>query len=203
MSIREGSGQVRSLTRLAASVREACATLAAFVAARRSERKALAAELRRILGEADSESRLLLSAVGRSFVTPIDRVVLADLATKLPDIVERLSGVADLAHGHRLGDLPPDVIGSVAFLERGAELIDHGVHQFGRPDRLLETQHELRRLMREVRRNLRHGITESTASTPDSRSAMRDRDVLIQLVRAVEAFDAVTDLLRTVAIQES
>ncbi|MDO5494760.1 MAG: hypothetical protein Q4G64_03510 [bacterium] len=203
MSILAGKAHIGPLTGLADGLGRTCSTLSALLGAERPERKQLATELGELLEEADAAARVLLGDVARSFITPIDRVMLADLATGIPDVIERLYGTGELILEHRIGKVPEDAGRALASIERSAEIIGESVRSFGRPRDLIPLQHEIRRLMRDARSTIRRGLAETVSATPDPRLAQRERDILQQLIRVTEGVDTVAGTLRGVAVRES
>lgn len=203
MSFLAGRAHVSALAGLGDQLGAATATLSALLGVERPERRALGTDLAAILAAADKDSRALLIEVERAFVTPIDRVLLADLSTAIPDVIERLHGAAELILEHRLGEVPDETVDAIALIERAAEIIAEGLRSFGNPRNLIPLQYELRRIMREARSSLRQGLAEAVSSTPDPRLAQRERDVIRQFQRATESVDAVAAILRSVAVRES
>ncbi len=203
MSIYAGKAHVSSLASLSDSLSRACSALSALMGAERPERKPLDSELQELLQDSDASARALLGEVERSFITPIDRVLLADLSVGIPDVIERLHGTGHLILEHRVGSIPEDAVSAMTSIERAAEIIGESVRSFGRPRELIPYQHELRRLMRDARHALRRGLGETVSATPDPRLAQRERDILKQLERVTDAVDAVAGTLRSVAVRES
>lgn len=203
MSRLSGKGQLATLAHIAERLSAASGFFIAALTASRAERGPIYKDLSATLAEADSASRLLLNETQRAFYTPIDRVLLTDLAAQIPDVIETLDAAVHMTVMHRLRNLSDLTIAAAGHLQRACEVTQAAVNVIGSPRSVPPQIAEIRRLVREASGEIRGALAEVMASTPDPKRMMRERDVLTHLQHVGDALLIVAGTLRSLSVRES
>lgn len=199
----EGSSHFSALGAAGNKLLDEVHYLAALMAAARTERGPISKEISLLRDSISAECRTLHRRIERAFVLPVNRTLLAQLAAALPELADRVDGVAHMITAHRLGAPHAETITVMSLIERAVEIEVDALGHLRKATLLEDQYHEVARLTREARRELRVGLAEIVSGAPDARHAMRAHDVLDHLRAVIDSVYEIAGILRAIAIQES
>jgi len=177
--------------------------LGRLLGAPRSERKALAAELRDAEHAADEATHEIMRRLNQTFVTPFDRQDLYGLASGLDDCMDHMEEAGDLIVLYKLDALPNRVSNQVDVLRRCAEVTAAAMPRLRSMKDLADYWVEINRLENEADKSYRKLLAELFNGSIDPVELMKLKDVVDALEAAADAFESVANLVETIALKES
>jgi predicted phosphate transport protein (TIGR00153 family) len=177
--------------------------LSRLLGAPRSERKALAAELRDAEHAADEATHEIMRRLNQTFVTPFDRQDLYGLASGLDDCMDHMEEAGDLIVLYKLDALPNRVSNQVDVLRRCAEVTAAAMPRLRSMKDLADYWVEINRLENEADKSYRKLLAELFNGGVDPVELMKLKDVIDALEAAADAFESVANLVETIALKES
>jgi uncharacterized protein len=194
------------LERGAGLAREVGGLLADCCAASPGDREALVARMHQIEHEADAVIAEVYEALNRTFVTPLDRSDIYQLASALEGIVDDVFGTALQFVVHAMEDLPPGSCDLAALIRRACEAVEAAVADLRglrHPDRIREQCALLDRLESEGDRIFRTRIAEMFRTEHDAIRLIKHKEFLEGLEETLDACDDVGNALRTIVIKNA
>jgi uncharacterized protein Yka (UPF0111/DUF47 family) len=194
------------LERGAGLAREVGGLLADCCAASPGDREALVARMHQIEHEADAVIAEVYEALNRTFVTPLDRSDIYQLAAALEGIVDDVFATALQFVVHAMEDLPPGSCDLAALIRRACEAVEAAVSDLrGLKDsaRIREQCALLDRLESEGDRIFRTRIAEMFRTEHDAIRLIKHKEFLEGLEETLDACDDVGHALRTIVIKNA
>lgn len=177
--------------------------LGRMLGAERTERKAIAGELRDAEHTADEATHAIMRKLNQTFVTPFDRHDIYGLASGLDDCMDLMEEAADLIVLYKIGTLPPRVEQQVDVLRRCAEVTAQAMPRLRSMQDLADYWVEVNRLENEADKVYRKLLAEMFNGGMDPVDLMKLKDVVDALEGAADAFERVANLVETIALKES
>ena len=177
--------------------------LAQLVAADRPARVNLAKELHDVEHLADDATHELVKKVNASFVTPLDRDDLLYLASSIDDCMDYMDEAGDLIVLYKIDQLAPEIIQLVSILERCSELTVQAMPKVKTMGNLREYWVEINRLENEADKVYRSGIADLFERETDAKNVIKQKDVILTLEAAVDAFETLANTVEAIAVKES
>jgi uncharacterized protein len=194
------------LERGAALAREVGGLLADCCAAEPADREALVARMHQIEHESDDVIAEVYEALNRTFVTPLDRSDIYQLASALEGIVDDVFGTALQFVVHAMEDLPPGSCELSALIRRACEAVDTAVRdlrELKNAARIREQCELLDRLESEGDRIFRMNIAEMFRTETDAIRLIKHKEFLEGLEDTLDACDDVGNALLTIVIKNA
>ena len=194
------------LERGAALAREVGGLLADCCAAAPPEREALVARMHQIEHESDRVIAEVYEALNRTFVTPLDRSDIYQLASALEGIVDDVFGTALQVVVHAMEDLPPGSCELSALIRAACEAVHTAVRNLRemKDAALIREQCELlNRLESEGDRIFRTNIAEMFRNETDAIRLIKHKEFLEGLEETLDACDDVGNALLTIVIKNA
>jgi uncharacterized protein len=194
------------LERGAGLVREVGGLLAECCAVAPGDREPLVARMHQLEHESDAVIAEVYEALNRTFVTPLDRSDIYQLATALEGIVDDVFGTALQFVVHAMDDLPPGSCELSALIQRACEAVEAAVGDLRGlkdPDRIREQCGLLDRLESEGDRIFRTNIAEMFRTESDAIRLIKHKEFLESLEETLDACDDVGSALLTILIKNA
>jgi uncharacterized protein Yka (UPF0111/DUF47 family) len=194
------------LERGAGLVREVGALLAECCAVAPGDREPLVARMHQLEHESDAVIAEVYEALNRTFVTPLDRSDIYQLATALEGIVDDVFGTALQFVVHAMDDLPPGSCELSELIRRACEAVEAAVGDLRglkEPDRIREQCGLLDRLESEGDRIFRTNIAEMFRTESDAIRLIKYKEFLEGLEDTLDACDDVGSALLTILIKNA
>lgn len=154
--------------------------------------------------EADSAVRAVYDALSRTFVTPIDRSDIYDLASRLEEVVDLLHATAMHVRVHAMSDMPDGALALCEKLTASCREIAAGVEGL-RHTRQLDAVHAraraASRLEHEADEIFRSHVARLFREERDAIRLIQHREFLEGLERAIDACDHVGGVLTAIVIK--
>jgi uncharacterized protein len=194
------------LQRGACLAHEAGALLAECCTAAPEDREALVGRMREVEHRADGVMAEVYEALNRTFVTPLDRSDIYDLASSLEGIVDDVFATALQVVVHAMEDLPPGSRELAALIEQACAAIElavsdlRGMKHLGR----IRNQCELLdRLESEGDRIYRTQLASMFRTETNAIRLIKHKEFLEGLEDTLDTCDDVSGALRTIVIKNA
>jgi uncharacterized protein Yka (UPF0111/DUF47 family) len=194
------------LERGAALAREIGGLLAECCAASPHDREALVARMHQIEHLADDVIAEVYEALNRTFVTPLDRSDIYQIASALEGIVDDVFSTALQFVVHAMDDLPPGSSELAALIRRACEAVDTAVgdlRELKNASRIREQCELLDRLESDGDRIFRMHIAEMFRTETDAIRLIKHKEFLEGLEDTIDACDDVGNALLTILIKNA
>lgn len=186
--------------------REVGVLIAECCAAPPAEREGLVARMHHLEHESDDVIAEVYEALNRTFVTPLDRSDIYQLASALEGIVDDVFATALQFVVHAMDDLPPGSCELSALIRRACEAVEAAVgdlRQLRNAARIREQCELLDRLETEGDRIFRMQIAEMFRTETDAIRLIKHKEFLEGLEETLDACNDVGDALLTVVIKNA
>lgn len=191
------------LTECASHLIRGSQLLAQIVTADKETRRVRAKELHSVENDADEATHAIVKKVNASFVTPLDRDDLLMLASHIDDCMDFMDEAGDLIVLYKLDDLAPEIIQLVEILQRCAELTVQAIPKLQNMDSLRDYWVEINRLENQGDKIYRTAIAELFDREDDAKQIIKQKDVILTLEAAVDAFETFANLIEAITVKES
>jgi predicted phosphate transport protein (TIGR00153 family) len=167
------------------------------------ERTDLAREIKAVENEADRVTHDILHRLNNTFVTPIDREDILQLASALDDVVDLTEEASDLLVLYKI-EAPMDQAQALAnILVDACRQIAKGMPRLRSFDSISHFVVEIHRLENEGDRISREAVASLFETGIDPMVVIRWKDVFDRLEGAIDATEKVADVLESVVIKNS
>jgi uncharacterized protein len=165
------------------------------------DRRALVDEIKDREHEGDRVTHEIVQLVNKTFVTPIDREDIFDLATALDDICDFMDQVADELNLYGVEEVPPEAIEQAGVILRAVSKIADAVHGL---DGLKDISHHLidvHTLEDEGDRIVRSATARLFRDGLDPLVVIRWKDIHHDLEQAVDGCERAAHVLESIYLK--
>jgi predicted phosphate transport protein (TIGR00153 family) len=167
------------------------------------ERKDLAREIKAVENDGDRVTHDILHRLNNTFVTPIDREDILQLASALDDVVDLTEEAADLLVLYKI-EAPMDQAHALAsILVDACRQIEKGMPRLRSFDAISHYVVEIHRLENEGDKISREAVASLFENGIDPMVVIRWKDIFDRLEGAIDATEKVADVLESVVIKNS
>ena len=155
--------------------------------------------------EGDEFTHRIIRRLNTSFVTPVDREDIYELATALDDVLDAVEGAADLFELHAIREPLPQMAAQVDVLVRAAQQTEEalGLLQKMDRDRLEPYWIEINTLENEGDVLFRHGLAELFSGEHDAMDVLRWKEVLEVLEEALDGLEKVANIVESIVLKHA
>ncbi|WP_222842720.1 DUF47 domain-containing protein [Buchananella hordeovulneris] len=169
----------------------------------RQERKEHLKTLHDAEHAADEAIHEVFTRMNSTFVTPLDRDDLAELAATLDDCVDEIDEAGDLIYLYKLGELPSDLVEMVEIIAQCAALTNDAIPRLRDLQSLKEYWLEINRLENAGDKLYRHMLASLFETEPDPIQIIKLKDVTKSLESAIDHFEVLAHVIETIAVKEA
>jgi hypothetical protein len=194
------------LERGAALAREVGGLLVECCGAAPADREAIVARMHGLEHEADNVIAEVYEALNRTFVTPLDRSDIYQLAASLEGIVDDVFATALQFVVHAMEDLPAGSCELSSLIRRACEAVESAVGDLRgmkNPERIREQCELLDRLESQGDQIFRTRIAEMFRTESDAIRLIKHKEFLEGLEETLDACDDVGNALMTIVIKNA
>jgi uncharacterized protein len=158
-------------------------------------------DIRELEHEGDRLTREVINLLNRTFVTPLDRDDMYNLASAIDDVCDFVDEAADNIDAYEVRDVPEKARLQAAVIHRAASRLHEAVgllEGFKDSRRQLEA---LRELEDEGDRLVRDAVADLFRSGQDPLMIIRWKDIHEQLEDAVDACETAADVLEAILVK--
>jgi uncharacterized protein len=182
---------------------EAGVALLAEMLGENADHADVAARMRTAEHEADETTHELFRRVNSTFVTPFDREDIYRLGSGLDDVMDDMDEVVDMILLYEVKILPAELSEQVEVLQRCAELTAAAMPGLQSPGGLQDYWIEINRLENTGDRNHRRILARLFSGEFKTIEVLKLKDIVEKLEAAIDAFEAVANIVEQIAVKES
>lgn len=153
--------------------------------------------------EMDEVTHEVMRRLNTTFVTPIDREDIHELASSLDDVLDHLDAAADLFVLHRIEEPLPEMKAQAELLLRAARSTDEAMRKLPAFDTLSSYWVEINRLENEGDRIYRKGIADLFSGDYKAMDVLKWRDIIDELEAAMDELEDVANTLEGIALKQA
>ena len=191
-----------ALTQLSQKL-QAGADMLAEVLDDEADRAGIAERLSRAESEADDITHDIIGKVNRTFVTPIDREDIYDLATQLDAVMNLMDETADLIMLYDVAGLPKEFAKQVSVLQRCAELTVDAMPRLRSRKELSDYWTEVKRLESSGDKQYRRILAKLFDGRYEALEVMKLKDIIEAMEGAIDGFETVAKTIEQIVVKES
>jgi predicted phosphate transport protein (TIGR00153 family) len=155
--------------------------------------------------EGDEVTHAIIRRLNTSFVTPIDREDIYQLATALDDVMDGVEAVSDLFLLHQIEAPLPQMKAQVDVLLRATEQTEQALMLLPKMDRgPLETYWiEINTLENEGDQLYRHAVAELFSGEHKAMDVLRWKEVIENLEEALDGTENVANIIESIVLKHA
>jgi uncharacterized protein len=167
------------------------------------------ARLEALEHQGDQTTHVMMQALHKTFITPLDREDITSLAQRLDDVTDLIWAAADRLRVFRIEAITPTARGMARVLERQAQALDEAVpllRDGRRMAAILPHTVEINRLENEVDDLLRDGVSKLFANPDDPRDivlSLKWREIYEFLEGASDKAEDAANVLEGIVIKHA
>jgi len=178
------------------------AGLLAEMLAENADREAVAERMRAAEHAADETTHAIVKKVNSTFVTPFDREDLYKLGSGLDDVMDMMDEAVDLILLYEVSTIPTELSAQVDVLQRCAELTSAAMPRLQSMNSLEDYWIEINRLENTGDRNHRRMLAQLFSGEYKTIEVLKLKDIVESLEAAIDAFEAVANIVEQIAVKE-
>ncbi|HZI94891.1 MAG TPA: DUF47 family protein [Patescibacteria group bacterium] len=187
---------------MADKINEAAGLLKAMVeTAERPEE--YAARIKHVEHQCDELTHNLVRKLNSTFITPLDREDIHDLAVKLDDVVDLIDSTADRMVAFRIKGTSVEVHGLTDVLRRQTEVIKLAVTNLGRTDKILDRCIEIHSLENEGDRLFHKGLVRLFSEVKDPIELLKQKEIIEKIEHATDRCEDVANVLEGIMLKNA
>jgi uncharacterized protein len=164
---------------------------------------AKARRLHDIEHEADEVTHEIMRRLNTTFVTPLDREDIHELASLLDDVLDHVDAAADLLVLHKIDQPLPEMKTQADLLVRAAHTTREALEKLPDFRSLTEYFIEINRLENEADRIYRQAIADLFSGDYKAMDVLKWKDILDELEAAMDELEDVANALEGIALKQA
>jgi len=157
--------------------------------------------IKRLEHEADQLTHEVVNRLDRTFITPLDREDIHQLASDLDDVMDAIDGAARRAQIFRLGIAPPPVKVLVEVIERMVATLGEGVGRLKKGDDVMRLCIEAKKLEEEGDAIYHEALGELFDKEKDALEVIKWKEIYDNLERTLDQAEDVANVLESITIK--
>ena len=155
--------------------------------------------------EGDEVTHAIIRRLNTSFITPMDREDIYQLATALDDVLDAVDAVADLLLLHGIEAPLPQMKQQVDVLLRAAEQTEQAMRHLPKMDRerLQPYWVEINTLENEGDQIYRHAVAELFSGEHRAMDVLRWKEVIENLEEALDGLENVANIVESIVLKNA
>jgi predicted phosphate transport protein (TIGR00153 family) len=155
--------------------------------------------------EGDEVTHAIIRRLNTTFVTPMDREDIYQLATALDDVLDAVEAVGDLFVLHRIAMPLPEMKAQIDVLVLAAEQTEHAFRALRdmKRDRLEPYWIEINRLENEGDRLYRRAIADLFSGEHRAMDVLKWKEVIENLEEALDGLENVANIIESIVLKHA
>ncbi|MGH2682203.1 MAG: DUF47 domain-containing protein [Actinomycetota bacterium] len=153
--------------------------------------------------EADEVTHEIMRRLNTTFVTPLDREDIHELASRLDDVLDHLDAAGDLLVLHNIEKPLPEMKAQVELLVQAARTTEKAMEKLPSFDQLSEYFVEINRLENEGDRIYRQAIADLFSGDYNAMDVLKWKDIIDELEAAMDELEDVANTLEGIALKQA
>jgi uncharacterized protein len=153
--------------------------------------------------EADEVTHEVMRRLNTTFVTPLDREDIHELASRLDDVLDHLDAAGDLLVLHNIEKPLPEMKAQVELLVQAARTTEEAMQKLPSFDQLSDYFVEINRLENEGDRIYRQAIADLFSGDYNAMDVLKWKDIIDELEAAMDELEDVANTLEGIALKQA
>ena len=172
-----------------------------FVAPPEARRRHMDA-IKELEHRADEITHEIANRIDRTFITPLDREDIHELASNLDDVLDAMDGTARRADIFRLGAPPPGVRELTEMIERMVGVLAEGIARLKKGD-VMECCREAKRLEEEGDALYQHALGRLFDQEPNAIEVLKWKEMFDMLEFTLDQADDVANMMESIHLKHA
>lgn len=168
-----------------------------------NNREDVARRMREAEHAADETTHEIVRRVNSTFVTPLDREDIYNLASRLDDVMDMMDEAVDLILLYEVHTLPEELSTQVEVLQQCADLTAAAMPRLRSMKDLEEYWIEINRLENTGDKSYRRILANLFSGSYKTLEVIKLKDIVEALEGAIDAFETVANIVEQIAVKES
>lgn len=160
-----------------------------------------AQELKAVEHEADGVTHEVFARLNRSFVTPLEREDIHDLASGLDDVLDAVEAIGTRLVLFKIPHSTPAAVQLASIIATAAAQIENAVEHLRDSSNLLDHTVEINRLENEADNVSRHAVADLFSGAHDLLDVMRWREIYGRLEGAADKCEDVANTIEAIVLK--
>jgi predicted phosphate transport protein (TIGR00153 family) len=183
--------------------REAAEHLRELFAAPPERRTPHVEAIKRLEHEADQVTHEVVNRLDRTFITPLDREDIHQLASDLDDVMDAMDGTARRSHIFRLGAAPEGVKQLTEVIERMVAVLAEGVGRLKKGDDVMRYCIEAKQLEEEGDALYHDALGRLFDTERDAVEIIKWKEIYDDLERTLDESEDVANVLESITLKHA
>lgn len=153
--------------------------------------------------EGDEVTHEVMRRLNTTFVTPIDREDVHELASNMDDVLDHMDAAIDFLVLHNIDRPIQEMKAQIDLLSEAAQATLEAMQTLPAFDRLSRYWIEINRLENEADRVYRQGVADLFSGEFDAMEVLRWKDIIDQLEKAMDKLEDVANTLEGIALKQA
>ena len=153
--------------------------------------------------EADEVTHEVMRRLNTTFVTPLDREDIHELATKLDDVLDHMDAAADLLVLHNIEQPLPEMKAQAELLTRATTTVLDAMRELPAFDGMEKYWVEINRLENEGDRIYRRAVADLFSGDYKAMDVLKWKDIIDELEAAMDDIEDVANTLEGIALKQA
>ncbi|PYP36209.1 MAG: DUF47 domain-containing protein [Gemmatimonadetes bacterium] len=159
--------------------------------------------LKRLEHEADQVTHEVVNRLDRTFITPLDREDIHQLASDLDDVMDAMDGTARRAQIFRLGAAPQGVLRLVEVLQRMMDVLLEAVSRLKKGDDVMKYCVEAKQLEEEGDAIYHEALGQLFAKEQDAIELIKWKEIYDNLEGTLDQAEDVANVVESITIKHA
>ncbi|HEX6207371.1 MAG TPA: DUF47 family protein [Actinomycetota bacterium] len=153
--------------------------------------------------EGDEVTHEVMRRLNTTFVTPIDREDVHELASNMDDVLDHMDAAIDFLVLHNIDRPIQEMKAQIDLLSEAAKATLEAMQTLPAFDRLSRYWIEINRLENEADRVYRQGVADLFSGEFEAMEVLRWKDIIDQLEKAMDKLEDVANTLEGIALKQA
>ncbi|MGH7672357.1 MAG: DUF47 domain-containing protein [Gemmatimonadales bacterium] len=190
-------------TEVATRNKEAARYLRELFEAPPDSRTPIVEAIKRLEHEADQVTHEVVNRLDRTFITPLDREDIYQLASDVDDVMDAMDGCARRAQIFRLGSSPPGVRQLVEVIQRMVSVLAEAVGRLKKGDDVMRFCVEAKRLEEEGDAIYHETLGQMFGNERDAIEIIKWKEIYDNLERTLDQAEDVANVVESITIKHA
>jgi len=159
--------------------------------------------LKRLEHEADQVTHEVVNRLDRTFITPLDREDIHQLASDLDDVMDAMDGTARRAQIFRLGAAPQGVLRLVEVLQRMMDVLLEAVSRLKKGDDVMKYCVEAKQLEEEGDAIYHEALGQLFAKEQDAIELIKWKEIYDNLEGTLDQAEDVANVVESITVKHA
>ena len=159
--------------------------------------------IKRLEHEADQVTHEVVNRLDRTFITPLDREDIHQLASDLDDVMDVMDGTARRAQIFRLGVAPVGARQLVAVIEKMVGVLGEGVARLKKGDDIMRFCVEAKKLEEEGDAIYHEALGKLFETERDALEVIKWKEIYDNLERTLDEAEDVANVLESISLKHA